>query len=207
MAQEFSLDQTTRQWIEGEIANYLARPTTGRKHAPPRLAPPEFFDGISPDYEQWKSDVQVYVAGLDKDAAISAVLGLIRGTNVNRWKRNLVQAKFVANGNSWNYASVAAFWTELTAKFRPVNYVNDAIIALDQVHMGNQRAEDFFDQWEDLTDRAGEDKDTANNIYRLKNALPSGYLIAISTMPTKPANYADWKKTIIDMDNDRIIFN
>ncbi|PIL27819.1 hypothetical protein GSI_10973 [Ganoderma sinense ZZ0214-1] len=210
MSQEFSLDQATREWIQHEIADVFTRlrpPTTGRKHAAPRLAPPEYFDGINPDFEQWKSDVQVYVAGLDKDAAISAVLGLIRGTNVNRWKRNLTQDKFVANGNSWNYTDIAAFWAELTTKFRPINYVNDAIIALDQIHMGSRRAEDFFDEWEDLASRAGENKDTPNNIYRLKNALPSGYLVAISTMPTKPATYEEWKNTIINMDNDRIIFN
>ncbi|PIL28860.1 hypothetical protein GSI_08906 [Ganoderma sinense ZZ0214-1] len=153
MSQEFSLDQATREWIQHEIADVFTRLrplTTGRKHAAPRLAPPEYFDGISPDFEQWKSDVQVYVAGLDKDAAISAVLGLIRGTNVNRWKRNLTQDKFVANGNSWNYTDIAAFWAELTTKFRPINYVNDAIIALDQIHMGSRRAEDFFDEWETL---------------------------------------------------------
>ncbi|PIL24490.1 hypothetical protein GSI_14245 [Ganoderma sinense ZZ0214-1] len=210
MSQEFSLDQATQEWIQHEIADVFTRlcpPTTGRKHAAPRLAPPEYFDGISPDFEQWKSDVQVYVAGLDKDAAISAVLGLIRGTNVNRWKRNLTQDKFVANGNSWNYTDIAAFWAELTTKFRPINYVNDAIIALDQIHMGSRRAEDFFDEWEDLASRASENKDTPNNIYQLKNALPSGYLVAISTMPTKPATYAEWKNTIINMDNDRIIFN
>ncbi|PIL32390.1 hypothetical protein GSI_05636 [Ganoderma sinense ZZ0214-1] len=150
MSQEFSLDQATREWIQHEIADVFTRlrpPTTGRKHAAPRLAPPEYFDGISPDFEQWKSDVQVYVAGLDKDAAISAVLGLIRGTNVNRWKRNLTQDKFVANGNSWNYTDIAAFWAELTTKFRPINYVNDAITALDQIHMGSRRAEDFIDKW------------------------------------------------------------
>ncbi|KAI0643517.1 hypothetical protein C8Q79DRAFT_884667, partial [Trametes meyenii] len=92
-------------------------------------------------YGPWKHVIQQYVAGMEKDRAISLILSYIQGENVKDYKEVLSTAHY--DGDRWRH-------------FKDSNETSRAQSKLPYLKMrGGMTAQDFFTQWEQLCTKAG----------------------------------------------------
>ncbi|KAI8970660.1 hypothetical protein BD414DRAFT_518313 [Trametes punicea] len=98
----------------------------------PRLKDPETFNEAKNRYSLWKFALQQYVAG---------------GPGVDVWKEAFSRAHY--NNGSWNFADLAAFWTELDKIFNDPNAKHTAQMKLESLKMKGS-AQRYFTEFEQL---------------------------------------------------------
>ncbi|KAI0665715.1 hypothetical protein C8Q78DRAFT_949862, partial [Trametes maxima] len=115
---------------------------------------PHTFDGNRSRYGPWKHVLQQYVAGMEKDRAISLILSYVQGESVEDYKEALSTAHY--DGDEWSYDTLDEFWTEMDGRFKDSNEASRAQSKLPHLKMrGGMTAQDFFTQWEQLCTKAG----------------------------------------------------
>ncbi|TFK78292.1 hypothetical protein K466DRAFT_607129 [Polyporus arcularius HHB13444] len=205
------LDAATQAWIQGLVNTALQtiQPAQPAVAAAVTMAPrgkePSTFDGDHEEYEAWKSEMQAYLVGVtNKDTYITVVLSFCRGNRrINDWKMAFRRAKFNATQNSWDFASIAAFWTAMDSAHQDKNAQAKAIRDLEKLTWDKHpNARDFFQAWEDLCDKAGHtDRNHEVLLSRLKRAAKADYVQAIYNSDTAiPTTYDQWKTRIGNLD-------
>ncbi|KAH9933605.1 uncharacterized protein BXZ73DRAFT_46204, partial [Epithele typhae] len=149
----------------------------------PKLREPTTFDGKFEHYRDWKHEITNYVGGLGDHQAFSLILSYIT---------RFISANTNAAG-AWTIADKAAFWTLLDTEFLPLNDKYDAMKALERLKQNNLPAQSFYNEWEDLMTRSGEDRTAQIWMSTLLQAL-NPYLVGqVFNSGVIPADYNAWK--------------
>ncbi|KAJ3015736.1 hypothetical protein NUW54_g962 [Trametes sanguinea] len=170
----------------------------------PKLKDPETFNGTKSRYSPWKFSLQQYVAGLDKDRAISIVLSYIQGERVDVWKEAFSRAHYV-NG-SWNFATLNAFWEKLDSIFDDPNTRHTAQAKLESLKMRGS-AQEFFTEFEQLVTIAKYRLDDEFVLNILQRNAREDFIRNIYASGNIPTTYAAWKERILGLDKYRDMFN
>ncbi|KAM5538143.1 hypothetical protein V8D89_008186 [Ganoderma adspersum] len=165
-----------------------------------KLQRPEDFGGEHAKYVTWKSDISIYVAGADKDRAISTIVSGCRGNaSIDGWRLAFQKAHWT---NAWSFADLPVFWAEMDATFTDPNKAVTAQQTLKHYRMRGKEAQMFFQEFKDLVSKAGYSKLMIQVINLLKHAVDSkiiGMIYATGNPPSATA-YDDWKSHITTID-------
>ncbi|KAH9896414.1 hypothetical protein C8Q73DRAFT_664232 [Cubamyces lactineus] len=108
----------------------------------PKFKDPQTLDGTKSQYEYWKHTLQQYVAGMEKDRAISLILSYMQGPAVEPWKDSVFQAKHTAEG--WGFATLDVFWVEMDKIYKDPNLARTAQARLEKLRMKGLEVQEFF---------------------------------------------------------------
>lgn len=172
--------------------------------AEPKFKDPDVFDGNKLRYDAWKYSIRQYVDGVEKDRAISLILSYVRGEKVDLWKQALIDVN-LENG-SWLFGTMDRFWQELDSVFIDQNRRHTAQVQLEALKMGNN-AQDFFTEFEQLTTRAGFDRDDEYVLNILQRNVTERYIASIYASDRLPATYDEWKTRVLQLAKQRALFD
>ncbi|CDO75043.1 hypothetical protein BN946_scf184640.g18 [Trametes cinnabarina] len=176
-----------------------------RTSAPgPKLKDPETFNGTKSRYSPWKFVLQQYVAGLDKDRAISVVLSYIQGERVDIWKEAFSRSNY-ENG-AWKFDTLNAFWKALDTVFDDPNVKHTAQAKLESLKMKGS-AQEFFTEFEQLVTLANYDLDNEFVLNILQRNAREDFVRNIYARGNIPTTFAAWKTRLLGLDKYRNMFN
>ena len=113
----------------------------------------------------------MYTEDLLPEEAMSTIMSYITGPRISRWK--LAYCKNNRIANLWN-KTYKQFWKDLDDLFVDPNVAHQALMRLQQCHMGTHEATKFFIEFEELASMAGFDvtKDPPHMLDILEHTLP-----------------------------------
>ena len=167
----------------------------------PKFKDPQTFDGTKSRYEYWKHTLQQYVAGMEKDRAISLILSYVQGPNVEAWKDALYVDKH--RDNAWTFATVGEFWARMDSIFIDPNLSRTAQAKLERLRMKGQEAQEFFTEFEQLCTQAGYEIDAPMVLNILQRGIRPDIVDRLYWASNAPGingiqnTYENWKSRVL----------
>ena len=171
-----------------------------------RLNAPSTFDGTRKKYENFLQAVLLYT-GLNNhifntnELKIGFTLSFMTDKEAAQWREAWVRRNTTAGVIT--YPTWAVFEAELSAAFRPIDQVGDAMHRLETLRQGGKTAEELNTEWDLLVGQAG--ISTAGDTTLVKayhKVLNRPLLEKILDGDTVPTTIDGWKAKAVQLDNN-----
>ncbi len=182
----------------------------GPAHAAPtrelRLNPPPVFDGSRKKYENFLQAILLYT-GLNQhifntdELKIGYTLSFLTEKEAAQWRESWVRRNTAAG--AINYPTWTVFETELSAAFRPIDQVGDAMHRMETLRQGGKTAEELNTEWDLLVGQAGIDGAGDTTLVKAYHKVLNRPLLEkILDGDTVPTTIDGWKAKAVQLDNN-----
>ncbi|KDQ54341.1 hypothetical protein JAAARDRAFT_100895, partial [Jaapia argillacea MUCL 33604] len=144
-------------------------------------ARPEIFTGDKQKFGRWWRSMQLFLCDpkngtLSETEKTDILISHIRGPDVDTWVENF-----------WD-----EYWDETNNKFEDSNLQRQAELELEHLVQGKDSAEEFFQKFEILRNRAKYDKNNTHLLLLLEQNVNVGIIDRIYRVTPLPADYNTW---------------
>ncbi|KDQ54332.1 hypothetical protein JAAARDRAFT_83859, partial [Jaapia argillacea MUCL 33604] len=162
---------------------------------------PEIFTGDKQKFGRWWRSMQLFLRDpkngtLSETEKTDILISHIRGPDVDTWVENFWDEYWDDANNKWQKSWVDVV-TILKERFEDSNLQRQAELELEHLVQGKDSAEEFFQKFEILRNRAKYDKKNTHLLLLLEQNVNAGIIDKIYGVMPLPADYDAWKKAIL----------